>query len=251
MTFVRNLGLRRRFARVTQILLVFSLAAFCAGCGGDADPESTTTESIPTTPIPTFEPPDSSDSADDAPITVPTSAPAPTATSAPTTPVPLEQPTASTVLLTTAFTNASKVTTVGIDEVIFGMTADEAAEAASTVWVRGAGGNANCYIVTPEAGPEGVWLWVVFGRVERVDIEHPDLRTPSALGIGNTLAELQSQLGDRLTSEQTDDGGVMATFTPTDPGDRDFRIQFELVDDQVVRYRSGRIGVVERTAGEC
>ena len=185
-------------------------------------------------------------------VAVATSTPLPTVTPLPTsTAEPLEAPTPSTVLLTTAFTNSSKVTTVGIDEVFFGMTPDAAAEAASTEWVELPTSSGTCYRVTPASGPEGITLWIVDGHVERLDIEHPDLRTPSQLGLGNTSAELQGQLGERLTIESTGDGTQTATFTPTDPGDRDFRIIFELVDDQVVRYSSGRIGVIERSPAGC
>lgn len=187
-----------------------------------------------------------------APVAVATSTPLPTVTPLPTsTAEPLEAPTPSTVLLTTAFTNSSKVTTVGIDEVFFGMTPDAAAEAASTTWVELPTSSGTCYRVTPASGPEGITLWVVDGHVERLDIEHPDLRTPSQLGLGNTAAELQGQLGERLTIEPTGDGGQTATFAPTDPGDRDFRIIFELEEDVVVRYRSGRIGVIDRSPAGC
>ena len=66
-------------------------------------------------------------------------------------------------------------------------------------------------------------------------------------------AALASGCGDDDAPDDggMDDGSVDATFRPTDPGDRDFRIIFELVDDQVVRYRSGRIGVIERSLADC
>lgn len=228
-------SLARRLLAVALGLVVASTA-----CGGDDDSSSATTESVTPTPR------------DATAIVVPTSTPLPTPTPLPTsTPVPLDAPTPSSVLLTTAFTNDSKVTTVGIDEVFFGMTAEEAAEAASTEWVTDGAVSTSCYLVTPANGPEGVTLWVVDGRVERVDIEHREIRTPSHLGIDNTLAELTSQLGGRLTSEERDDGTVIATFTPSDPGDREFRVVFELVDDRVVRYRSGRIGTIERPVADC
>lgn len=187
------------------------------------------------------------------PVAVATSLPPPSPTALPTpTPEPLEAPTPSSVLLTTAFTNSSKVTTVGIDEVFFGMTPAAAAAAASTEWVPLPSGSANCFRVTPSNGPEGVTLWVVDGHIERIDIEHPDIRTPSKLGLGNSVAELSSQLGERLTVESGDeDGTEVATFTPTDPGDRDFRIVFELTDDSVVNYRTGRIGIIERSPSSC
>ncbi len=185
-------------------------------------------------------------------VAIETSTPLPTATPLPTsTPEPLEAPTPSTILLTTAFTNSSQVTTVGIDEVFFGMTPDEAAEAASTEWVELPSGNGQCYRVTPANGPDRLTLWVVDGFMERLDIEHPDIRTRSKLGVGNTLAELRSQLGDRLTVETSGGGGQTATFTPSDEGDADFRIVFELEDDTVVRFRSGRVGIVDRAPASC
>lgn len=229
------------------VLLIIGLVA--AACGGsDSTPEDTASSAVATDddtdPTPEPEPTE--------PVVIPTSTPLPTATPLPTsTPAPLEAPTPTTVLLTTAFTNSSKVTTVGIDEVFFGMKPEDAAAAASTEWVQLPSGNGNCYRVTPSNGPDGVTLWVVDGFIERLDIEHPDIRTPSKLGLGNSAAELRSQLGDRLSIETSGSGGQTATFTPTDPGDRDFRIVFELEDDAVVRYRSGRIGIVDRAPESC
>jgi len=226
------------------VIVLALFAAACGSAGGDASPDvdvadasDVVADTAPSTPTA---------------VVIATTTPLPSPTPLPSsTPVPLEAPTPSSVLLTTAFTNASKVTTVGIDEVFFGMTADAAAEAASTTWVEVPSGSSLCYRVTPADGPDGVTLWIVDGHVERLDVEHPDIRTPSKLGLGNTAAELRSQLGDRLSLETTGDGGQVATFTPTDAGDREFRIIFELVDDQVVRYRSGRVGVIDRAAAGC
>jgi hypothetical protein len=241
-------ALRWRFAAVA-----IALAALIGACGGGSDDdtsaattdtEATAADSSPidVTPIPEAT----------VAVVIPTSTPLPTATPLPTsTPVPLTAPTPSAILLGSAFTNDSKVTTVGIDEVFFGMSADEAAEAASTEWLGEASSTSTCYKVAPSSGPNGVELWIVDGFVERIDIAHPDIRTPSKLGVGNTLGELQSQLGERLTDETSEDGTVVATFTPSDPGDRDFRLIFELTDDSVVRYRSGRIGIVDRAADSC
>lgn len=238
----------RRIAHVVAVALALALIA--VACGGNSDGGTTeeaesdvrdveTTATAEPDPTPTQ-------------AVVATSTPIPTVTPLPTsTPEPLEAPTPSTVLLTTAFTNSSQVTTVGIDEVFFGMTPEEAAEAASTAWVEMPSGNGTCYRVTPANGPDRVTLWVVDGFMERLDIEHPDIRTRSKLGVGNTIAELRGQLGDRLTVESTGDGGQVATFTPSDAGDNNFRLIFELEDDMVVRYRSGRIGIIQRAPESC
>jgi len=227
--------------------VVFAGACLAVSCGGSGDSQATAAGGDDPAVAPTAEPTSTS-----TPVVIVTSTPFPTATPLPTsTPAPLEQPTPTTVLLTTAFTNSSKVTTVGIDEVFFGTRPEDAAIAAETEWVPLPSGNGSCYRVTPSTGPEGVTLWVVDGFIERLDIEHPDIRTPSKLGLGNSAAELRSQLGNRLTVEASGDGGQVATFTPTDPGDRDFRIVFELEDDKVVRYRSGRIGIIDRAVEGC
>lgn len=246
---------------VLAALFAVVLMLFLAGCGGsdgtdgnteqradevDADTDDTD-DADETEPEATEEP-------DPTPteVVIATSTPLPTATPLPTsTPEPLEAPTPSTVLLTTAFTNSSQVTTVGIDEVFFGMTPEEAAEAASTEWIEMPSGNGQCYRVTPANGPDRVTLWVVDGFMERLDVEHPDIRTRSKLGIGNTVAELRSQLGDRLTVETSGSGGQVATFTPSDEGDAQFRLVFELEDDKVVRYRSGRVGIIDRAPESC
>lgn len=236
-----------RTAVVRFVALLAAVVLLGAACGSNDETVDDTAE-----PTPVLEPtatPEPEPSA--TPIVLPTSTPGPTAT--PTPAGPLESPTPSAILLTTAFTNYSKVTTVGIDEIQFGMYETDAALAASTSWTRvddGFGGP-NCYAVAPSNGPEGVELWIYYGRVERVDIAHPDLRTPSHLGLGNTLVELQGQLGERLDYIDNSDGSVTATFTPADEGDNEFRIVFELVDDQVVTYRSGHQKVINLTRGEC
>lgn len=220
------------------MLVVVALAA--GGCGGestvaaDIEPEPTATREPTPTPIP---------------VVVPTSTPLPTPTALPTsTPIPLPTPTPGAVLLTTAFTNHSKITTSGIGSIQWGLTPEEAAERQNTTWVGEPTGGI-CYPITPENGPDGVTLWVVYGFVERVDVSHPEIRTRSGYGIGNTGEELRGQLGDRLEIIEHQDGTATATFTPSDPVDREFRIVFELDADGVVTsLRSGRALFIDGAA---
>lgn len=243
---VSNSRFRQKFLQALAVVVSLLIFATACGGGGDSDSAETGEPDAVVEPTATDVPEPTA-----TPIVLPTSTPGPTAT--PTPSGPLENPTPSAILLTTAFTNYSVVTTLGIDKVRFGMYETDAANAVETSWERvdEGFGNINCYAVKPTNGPEGVELWVYYGRVERVDIEHPDIRTPSALGLGRTLAELQGQLGDRLSHVDNSDGSVTATFTPTDEGDNDFRMVFELVDDQVVSYRSGRQNIVNLTRAEC
>ena len=240
----------RRITHIATVLLAIGL--FAGACGGSDETAATTDNTTVDTDEATTSESSETPTAPPTEVPIVTSTPLPSATPLPTsTAEPLEAPTPSTVLLTTAFTNSSQVTTVGIDEVFFGMTPEDAAEAASTTWDELPSGNGQCFRIVPSNGPDRLELWVVDGFIERLDIEHPDIRTRSKIGVGNTLAELRGQLGDRLTVETTGDGGQVATFTPSDPGDDQFRLIFELEDDAVVRYRSGRVGVVERAVETC
>lgn len=145
-----------------------------------------------------------------------------------------------------AFDERSKVSTVGIDAVYFGMTPEEAAERAGAVWSGVPAGGADCYVVTPTDGPPGVALWVYHGTVERVDIDTPLLRTQSGLGVGTHLGELRSRLGEKLLVEDHPylPGWTLATFVPTDPNDAAFRIAFDVSGGEVIRFRAGRTEIV-------
>ena len=145
-----------------------------------------------------------------------------------------------------AFDERSKVSTVGIGAVYFGMSPEEAAERVGTVWAGIPAGGSDCYVMTPANGPPGVALWVYHGTVERVDVDTPLLRTQSGLGVGTHLGELRSLLGNKLVVEEHPylAGWILATFVPTDPNDAAFRIAFDISGGEVIRFRAGRTEIV-------
>ena len=145
-----------------------------------------------------------------------------------------------------AFDERSKVSTVGIGAVYFGMSPEEAAERVGTVWAGIPAGGSDCYVMTPANGPPGVALWVYHGTVERVDVDTPLLRTQSGLGVGTHLGELRSLLGEKLVVEEHPylAGWILATFVPTDPNDAAFRIAFDISGGEVIRFRAGRTEIV-------
>ena len=149
-----------------------------------------------------------------------------------------------------AFDERSKVSTVGIGAVYFGMSPEEAAERVGTVWAGIPAGGSDCYVMTPADGPPGVALWVYHGTVERVDIDTPLLRTQSGLGVGTHLGELRSLLGNKLVVEEHPylAGWILATFVPTDPNDAAFRIAFDISGGEVIRFRAGRTEIVSLEA---
>jgi len=160
-------------------------------------------------------------------------------------------PTTGTPIATEgAFDERSKVSTVGIGAVYFGMSPEEAAERVGTVWAGIPAGGSDCYVMTPANGPPGVALWVYHGTVERVDVDTPLLRTQSGLGVGTHLGELRSLLGEKLVVEEHPylAGWILATFVPTDPNDAAFRIAFDISGGEVIRFRAGRTEIVSLEA---
>ena len=158
--------------------------------------------------------------------------------------------TANAPVAARAFDERSKVSTVGIGAVYFGMSPEEAAERVGTVWAGIPAGGSDCYMMTPSNGPPGVALWVYHGTVERVDVDTPLLRTQSGLGVGTHLGELRSLLGEKLVVEEHPylAGWILATFVPTDPNDAAFRIAFDISGGEVIRFRAGRTEIVSLEA---
>lgn len=187
-------------------------------------------------------------------VVVPTVDPAATAVAAVATLTPeatAPTPTVTVILSDAAFTNSSKVTTVGLDEVFFGMSPDQAAAAASTSWNGVPDGSwPNCFVVTPSNGPDGVSFWIWNRTVERVNISNAGIRTRSGYGVGTKLIELQNALGSQLEITDFDDGLQVAEFTPSDPTDQS-RIVFEAQNGEVFRFRSGREGPVGMPDSAC
>lgn len=243
-------------------LITLALIATACSDSGDAGEAITSNQPIPTataltlgapatatlTPVPevTTITTDTEDAATQVDTTETTSAVAATAVVPPTA-------VENTILADAAFTASSKITTAGLDEVFFGMTPEAAAASASTSWVGlpETGSWPSCFVVTPSNGPDGVSFWVNSGTIERVNVSHPAIRTRSGFGVGTPLSDLQSGIGDRLTVTDFDDGTQIAEFTPSDPGDAEFRIIFDLSGGEVFRFRSGRAGVVDQPENSC
>ncbi len=144
--------------------------------------------------------------------------------------------------------NRSTVTTVGLDTVHFGMTVNEAQEAAGTVLVP-AGPTGACYHVVPFDAPEGIVFLVHAGTIERVDINSGPITTRSGVGVGSPESMVTDLFGDRIEREVRVDGTVDLVFVPRDPGDRNYRVVFNISEGAVRAFKSGRVPQVMLDTG--
>jgi hypothetical protein len=227
--------------------LVFVLALIVIGCGGDDDSASEPGPEVTSEPTVTG-PTDSPDEEAEPTATPGGDEPTPTVASddgIPDNGSAIPTPTQAPVSGEPAFTAASKLTTVGLDELFFGDPVDFAAEVAETTWVGLPEENARpqCYTVQPSGGPAGIYFTVVDGAVERVDITNPIITTRSGAGVGFGEQALLELFGASL--EVTDlEGGKQVMFIPSDPEDQEHRIIWVTDGATVVSMRAGRATVV-------
>ena len=138
------------------------------------------------------------------------------------------------------------VSTVGFDDITFGMTLAEAAEATGVCLEPERPADRDCFVVVPVPGPDGISFVVTEGTIERVDVFGGDVTTRSGLGIGSTEVEVIDQLGVGLqVTPHPQGGGNELVFIPTDEADADFRVVFETDGERVTRFRSGRTPQVD------
>lgn len=206
-------------------------ALFLIGCGGESEPSDAAAET-------TVQPETTTTTA--APATTSTTTTTTIATTTTETPEVSGEP---------EFNSDSRVTTVGIDSVNFGLTVTQAGAAArgEFVPVDEANATGECFLVRPAGGPLGVQLTVSLGTIERVDITTEDITTRSGAGVGSTEEELAELFGDSLTTEASETGGNQVIFTPSDDSDAQFRVIFETDGETVTSFRSGRVPQVLST----
>jgi hypothetical protein len=204
-------------------------ALVLTGCGGDDDDSGAGTTTVADT---------SGTEATDATTTT-----GPDDTAATTT-TAAEDSSTTTSLGPPALDDGSTVSTVGLDEVTFGMSLADAQAAAGTVFVP-EGPAARCTVYVPEQAPAGVRFTVFDGAVERVDIREGPIRTRSGIGIGSPVADVYARYGAQAQPAPRDDGsGEDIVFVPQDESDAAFRVIFETDGAVVTAYRSGRVPLV-------
>lgn len=226
------------------VLLAVALFVLTRDGGGDdtaADTDTNTTSSTSSTSTVTTS---STSTTTTTTTTIPTecSVDAAGTTSTTTEPPENDQP-FPTVPDGSALNEFSTISTVGLDEVTFGMTVVQAETAANTRMIACAPVS-ECYRVTPFEAPEGISFVVTAGTIERVDIVGGPITTRSGVGIGTTQERIVELFGDRIETQVNDDSSVDLIFVPQDDGDDQFRVIFTIRDGVVDTYRSGRVPMV-------
>jgi hypothetical protein len=221
------------FVVVCAVIAAAALVVLNIGDDGDetstASSTSTTTTSTSTTTVP---------------VTTTSIATACTGEAPPTT-TAAPDPSGETTLAPFPTLNArSSVSTVGLDEVTFGLTVQQAQVAAATT-MHPCSEPSRCYRVTPADAPEGISFVVHEGTIDRVASVSGPITPRSGAGSGSSAAKLVEHFGASLEQVPIDDVTTDWVFVPRDVKDSQFRVIFTTVNDEVESFRSGRIPMVE------
>lgn len=236
---------RQIIAALVTIIVLLGVALFVLTRGGDGSDDTATGDPSTTTSSSSSSTTSSTTSTTPAPTTtIPTecSVDAAGTTSTTTEPPENDQP-FPTVPDGSTLNDFSTISTVGLDEVDFGMTVVQA-EAATNTRMIACSPVSECYRVTPFDAPEGISFVVTAGTIERVDIVGGPITTRSGAGIGTTQERIIELFGDRIETRVNDDSSVDLVFVPQDDGDDQFRVIFTIRDGVVDTYRSGRVPTV-------
>ena len=142
----------------------------------------------------------------------------------------------------------SPVSTAGLGSVTFGMTVAGARQAAGTAMIA-LEPESDCYRIVPHRGPEGITFLVREGMIERVDINSGPVTTLSGVGIGTAEATVTDLFGDKIQSQSRPDGSTDLIFVPVDPGDRNYRVVFNVSDGVVRSFKSGKMPLILTDTG--
>ena len=221
------------------------------GLGGGTGPQAPTVVAVPSTtvaPGTTAEP--AATQADGTEPTLvavtTTSSPIPAAT---TPPKPIGTLPPISNLGVATLDAASSVSTVGIDQIMFGMTVHDAQVAAGSQFtpVTPIG---HCYLVVPDDAPPGITFWVVAGTGERVDVDTRTITTRSGAGIGDTEDRIREMFGERIHTTLLPDGsGNLLAYVPKDVADATYRVMFLSNGLQIIRMWAGRLPWAEELGG--
>jgi hypothetical protein len=103
-----------------------------------------------------------------------------------------------------------------------------------------------CVYRKSAAAPPGVLFMQVGGRIVRIDITEPRVRTANGIEVGSSERDVRAAYGSAIAiSPHKYTAGRYLTVAD----DADHRVVFETGEERVTRYRAGRLPEVEWVEG--
>jgi hypothetical protein len=112
--------------------------------------------------------------------------------------------------------------------------------------------NSPCAYLATSKVPEQIGLMFQRGRMVRIDVWKPGIRTSSGAEVGDTEARILSLYGARITvrpHHYPPPGAHYMIFTPVDATERDYQLLFETDGVRVTGFRVGLVEAVAQVEG--
>jgi hypothetical protein len=109
-----------------------------------------------------------------------------------------------------------------------------------------------CAYMMTRRTPDQIGLMFSRGRLVRVDVYEPGIRTASGAQVGDTEARMLALYGARIAVRQhhyPPAGAHYMIFNAVDPEDRAFQMLFETDGTVVTRLRTGTVAAVGQVEG--
>lgn len=149
-----------------------------------------------------------------------------------------------------AITANDRIGLTGIGPVLVGMSVTQAIDATQGAWVVGeALEGSDCRHAHPEKGPKGVAFMFVGGRIARVEVDEPGVRTAAGAQVGDTEARIKSLYPGIKSEPHHYEDGHYLIYTPKDAKQKKYRLIFETNGKTVTRYRAGALPAIEWIEG--
>jgi hypothetical protein len=147
---------------------------------------------------------------------------------------------------------SDRLNITGIGPVRVGMTLTKAIDATQSPWVVGESidDEGDCRHAHQEKGPKGLEFMFVGGKVARVEVDTPGIRTAEGAQVGDTEERIRALYPGRIKAEPHEyENGHYLIYTPKDPKLAKYRIIFETDGKKVTRYRTGILPAVQWIEG--
>jgi hypothetical protein len=107
--------------------------------------------------------------------------------------------------------------------------------------------DSDCAYLQSAAKPERLRFMFQQGRLVRIDVDEPLLRTKSGAGIGDTEEKIKRTYPGRITVEQhkyLNETGHYLNYRAVDANDRDYGMVFETEKGRVITFRVGTLAAI-------
>lgn len=107
----------------------------------------------------------------------------------------------------------------------------------------------NCRYVAPAKGNDGLHFMLIDGRLARVDVEAPRVRTLSGIGLGSTEASIRSTYRGRIEEAPHKYGGDESAYLTIYSRSRKHAIRFETEHGKVRYFYAGTAATIQYSEG--